>query len=272
MVWEENKHPRDKSGQFTSKGNEGQGGSDKEKDARKELGKKLADAGYDIDKLKSVEETLAEYDDFDNDYDFDKWEEETGYKKEEHVGYIDTNKTYKPDEILDIINSDDDWDVVAGGGFGNNNVWFQHKSGPNYVYDKKTGKLKLLSKNAFENFEGFNDEVNIDEVVSDSEYVYLGIKDKDQFVDILHRRDNVPIDKAKEWVEKNWDEYQKYQDEDKSQPATKEDIATYQSKVEDAIKKYGRIGGALYDELDDHHLYYDFKDKKVKSQVEEEIF
>lgn len=29
MAWEENKHPRDKSGQFTSKGNEGRGGSNK---------------------------------------------------------------------------------------------------------------------------------------------------------------------------------------------------------------------------------------------------
>ena len=121
MVWEENKHPRDKSGQFTSKGNEGQGGSkdfphkqeldttvktllkegknkeqiknylkgfntitytdemdsyidtffddddfdndfeeEFEEGSREELGKKLADAGYDIDKLKSVDETLEE--------------------------------------------------------------------------------------------------------------------------------------------------------------------------------------------------------------------
>ena len=135
-IWEENKHPRDKSGQFTSKGNEGQG---RKKEETKKITKEIK-----ID------------DDYERSYGPapDKEDDPEGYKK-----YMDSYKKWQND-----------------------------------------------------NFD--NDDIDINEVVSDNEYVYLGIKDKDQFVDLLHRRDNVPIDKAKEWVEKNWDEYQKYQEEE----------------------------------------------------------
>lgn len=43
-------------------------------------------------------------------------------------------------------------------------------------------------------------------------------------------------------------------------------IEKYQQKVDYALKTFGRIGGGLYDELDDNHLYVD-QNNKVKYQV-----
>lgn len=89
----------------------------------------------------------------DKPYDFDKWAKETNSDKTQHRGYIDTNKTYKPEEIMDIVSGDDDFDVIAGGGL-DGNVWFKHKSGPHYVWNRQSGKIKLLSKNATNRYEG----------------------------------------------------------------------------------------------------------------------
>lgn len=97
----------------------------------------------------------------DSAYDFDKWSKETNSPKEQHVGYIDTNKSYKPEEIMKIVSSEDDWDVIAGSGFEDGNVWFKHKSGPHYVWNRGNGKIKLLSKNAMNRYEGFEDEDNL---------------------------------------------------------------------------------------------------------------
>ena len=196
-MWEENKHPRDKSGQFTSKGNEGQGGKDfQHKEELTKTVNTLLKEGKNKDQIKN-------------------------YLK----GFNTVTYTDEMDKYVDSL-IDDDFD------------------------------------NDYE-----EEFIDIDEIVGDNEYVYFGIDDKEHFIDLLHERDNVPIDKAKEWVEKNWGQLQEYQNKEEPQPATEEDIAIYQTKVEDAIKKYGRIGGGLYDELDDHHLYYDFQDKKVKSQI-----
>lgn len=143
-IWEENKHPRDKSGQFTSKGNEGQGGKKEE--------------------TKKITKEIEIDDDYERSYGPapDKEEDSEGYKK-----YMDSYKKWQDK------NFDEDFD------------------------------------NDFE-----EEFLDIGEIVADSEYVYFGIDDKDKFIDLLHSRDNVPIDKAKEWVEKNWDQLQEYQNED----------------------------------------------------------
>lgn len=56
-MWEENKHPRDKSGQFTSKGNEGQGGAKPKLEAQPNRQEPI------ITKKEEIE------DDFDNDFE-----------------------------------------------------------------------------------------------------------------------------------------------------------------------------------------------------------
>lgn len=76
MAFEESKHPRDKNGQFTSKG----GGSATNGNTSKEK----------TDSKSKV-------------YDFDKWSKETNSDKTKHIAYIDTSKKYNPNEILDIV-------------------------------------------------------------------------------------------------------------------------------------------------------------------------
>ena len=55
-------------------------------------------------------------------------------------------------------------------------------------------------------------------------------------------------------------------------PATEnlesDSIAKYQKEVDTNLGKFGRIGGKLYDELDDNGLWYDLSDGKVKRKVE----
>lgn len=114
MAFEENKHPRAKDGKFTSKGNEGAG---------------------------SGSTTKEKTDGKNKVYDFDKWAKETNSDKTKHVAYIDTNKKYNPNEILDIVSSDDGWNVKSGG----DNILFSHKSGATYVYDRNTGKVELTT-------------------------------------------------------------------------------------------------------------------------------
>lgn len=93
----------------------------------------------------------------DKPYNFDEWANKTNSKKEEHIGYIDTNKTYKPEEIMEIVSSDDGWDVIAGNSY-DGNVWFKHDAGPHYVWNRKDGKIKLLSKNATKRYEGIEQD------------------------------------------------------------------------------------------------------------------
>lgn len=81
MVWEENKHPRDESGQFTSKGNEGQGGekSNYKGTQIEKLTKLNGDEVYqfgtkdgDVLTFKSLDEAkqyIDNNDDFDNDFE-----------------------------------------------------------------------------------------------------------------------------------------------------------------------------------------------------------
>jgi len=94
-VWEENKHPRDKSGQFTSKGNEGQGGSDKSK-LIESIVNKMTENGTkevnlnagtisrasngqltedDVHKWFEENDELEDYEAFDDDFDNDFEEE-----------------------------------------------------------------------------------------------------------------------------------------------------------------------------------------------------
>lgn len=91
MAWEENKHPRDKSGQFTSKGNEGQGGKEDKTEYKgakiEKLTKFNGEEVYqfetedgDVLTFKSLDEAKEyvdkNHDDFDSDNDFESWEPE----------------------------------------------------------------------------------------------------------------------------------------------------------------------------------------------------
>lgn len=89
MAWEESKHPRDNNGQFTSKGNEGQGGKEDKTEYKgakiEKLTKLNGEEVYqfgtedgDVLTFKSLDEA-KEYvdknrDDFDNDNDFELWD------------------------------------------------------------------------------------------------------------------------------------------------------------------------------------------------------
>lgn len=103
-MWEERKHPRDESGQFTSGSGSSGGGKTNE---------------------------------------LDKWSEKTGYSKESHVAYIDTNKQYSPSELLDIVQQSEDWDVSGSP----NEIILKNKNLDSiYVYDKKTGKVEMTTE------------------------------------------------------------------------------------------------------------------------------
>ena len=61
MAWEENKHPRDKSGQFTSKGNENRGGSN-EQYSDEDIMMEVADGDYyygDLDNEQDIYNLVA---------------------------------------------------------------------------------------------------------------------------------------------------------------------------------------------------------------------
>lgn len=89
MAWEENKHPRDENGQFTSKENEGSGGGEDKTEYKgakiEKLTKLNGEEVYqfgtedgDVLTFKSLDEA-KEYvdknrDDFDNDNDFELWD------------------------------------------------------------------------------------------------------------------------------------------------------------------------------------------------------
>lgn len=97
-----------------------------------------------VDKL--LENPNNEEENKDKPYDFDKWAKETGSQKENHIAYIDTNKNYTPQDVFDIIVSDNDnWNIqgtIADG----SKVLFSHKTGPTYTFDKNTGKVELTTK------------------------------------------------------------------------------------------------------------------------------
>lgn len=89
MAWEESKHPRDNSGQFTSKENKGQGGKEDKTEYKgakiEKLTKLNGEEVYqfetedgDVLTFKSLDEAKEyvdkNHDDFDNDYDFESWD------------------------------------------------------------------------------------------------------------------------------------------------------------------------------------------------------
>ena len=128
MAWEENKHPRDKSGQFTSKGNENRGGSN-EQYSDEDIMMEVADGDYyygDLDNEQDIYNLVAkrlnisperakqalknqgfdfkEYkkyingEDFDvEDDDFEKWDWDEDFV--ENVDNIDYNKVDKNESI-----------------------------------------------------------------------------------------------------------------------------------------------------------------------------
>ena len=106
---------------------------------RKDKIEKLKSKGYT---QEEIEEELKD-EKFDDEYDFEEWAKETDSPKEKHIAYIDTNKKYKPEEILHIVNQDvDNWDIQGGV----NDVLMQHSSGATYVYDRETGGIRLTTR------------------------------------------------------------------------------------------------------------------------------
>ena len=61
--------------------------------------------------------------------------------------------------------------------------------------------------------EDWTDE-KIDELIGDSEYVYGNLESKDQLVESLMGRNQVPEDVARDYVERHWEEYKKFYNED----------------------------------------------------------
>lgn len=105
-MWEENKHPRDKSGQFTSKGNEGQGGAKPKLEAQPNRQEPI------ITKKEEIE------DDFDNDFEEEfkeesvKTEDPAPAKRTKTAG-IKERKANSKKLLTDFINDFIDDDEAA---------------------------------------------------------------------------------------------------------------------------------------------------------------
>ena len=206
MAWEESKHPRDNSGQFTSKGNEEQGGKDKKEDIKSKVNDYFENYAFNDD--ADVDEVNAMLEDIEKELPFKD--------QQEHDKWLDVVSTGTGEEIEEFTKEianrkmDDDFD----------------------------------SDNDFELWDDDISDEDVMQEIADGDYYYGGLGEQEIY-NLAAERLNITPERAEQALKNQGFDYQEYQnyidgeefdeEDEKSKDTNNESLNSFENEIVETI-------------------------------------